>query len=447
MSYRIPLIVALCLVFSGSLMAPASAEKRVALVIGNGSYAHIAHLPNVANDAAAVAGLFKTDKFDAVDVKHNLDAGGLRRALREFAGRAAEADVAVVFYAGHGIEVGQVNYLIPVDARLVTDFDVEDEGVPLDRVLQAMEPAKRLRLVILDACRENPFIRSMKRTMATRSVGRGLGRIEPSTTNTLIAFATKPNAIAEDGKGPNSPFTAALVKHLLVPGLDVRIALGHVRDEVLTSTASKQEPYVTGSLGGGLVSIASAAPMPVVGGPGLMAGPRPLPHALAQAGGLFSELDAKRLQALADKHRWPLPDFQIEMPDGEVPATLRGFVGIWADLAGKARKVRDTLLIVTRVDKEGRADGYWAYGPPGANSFNQDPPSVFKVAGTITDKTLRFSSPRGKSTYIHRLTNDGRMDHVFTNPKGGTSASVLAPVWSLVEAERSATRRPTPARR
>jgi uncharacterized caspase-like protein len=248
---------------AGLLAAPAQAEKRVALVIGNGSYAHIAGLPNVANDAAAMAALFKAAKFDTVDVKSNLGVVELRRALKEFAGRAADADLAVVFYAGHGIEVSQANYLIPVDARLVTDFDIEDETVPLERVLQAMEPAKRLRLVLLDACRENPFLKSMKRRVAARSVGRGLGRVEPPTTNTLIAYATKPNAIAEDGKGPNSPFTAALVKHLLTPGLDLRIALGHVRDDVLKSTASKQEPYVTGSLGGGIVSIVGEAPKPI----------------------------------------------------------------------------------------------------------------------------------------------------------------------------------------
>ena len=235
----------------------AHAETRVALVIGNGKYGHQAALPNVPNDAAAMAALFKRANFDTVDVRYNLGAGELRRALREFAGRAVDADVAVLFYAGHGIELGQTNYLIPVDARLTTAFDVEDEAVPLDRVLQAMEPAKRLRLILLDACRENPFVRSMKRTVAARSVGRGLGRVEPSTTNTLIAYATKPNAIAEDGTGANSPFTTALVKHLMTPGLDLRIALGHVRDEVLANTGNKQEPYVTGSLGGGIVSIAA----------------------------------------------------------------------------------------------------------------------------------------------------------------------------------------------
>jgi formylglycine-generating enzyme required for sulfatase activity len=252
--------VVLCSVVAAFQTAPARAEKRVALVIGNGSYAHITHLPNVRNDAAAMAALFKAAKFDAVDVRHNVGAAELRRALREFESRTADADIAVLFYAGHGIEVGQVNYLIPVDARLVTDFDVEDETVPLDRVLQAMEPAKHLRLVILDACRENPFVRMMKRTVAARSVGRGLGRVEPAATNTLVAYATKPNAIAEDGKGPNSPFTAALVRHLVTPGLDLRIALGKVRDEVMAATANKQEPYVTSSLGGEVMSIMPGAP-------------------------------------------------------------------------------------------------------------------------------------------------------------------------------------------
>jgi uncharacterized caspase-like protein len=251
--------IALVCAFAFLGAGPADAEKRVALIVGNAAYGHHAQLANVPNDAAAIAALFKAAQFDAVELRHNLGVVELRRALREFSRHAAEADVAVVFYAGHGIEVGQVNYLVPVDARLTTDFDVDDEAVPLDRVLQAMEHARRLRLVLLDACRENPFVGSMKRTSATRSVGRGLARIEPASTNTLIAYATRPNAVAEDGKGPNSPFTAALARHLLTPGLDLRIALGHVRDEVLASTGHKQEPYVTGSLGGGIVSVAAAS--------------------------------------------------------------------------------------------------------------------------------------------------------------------------------------------
>jgi formylglycine-generating enzyme required for sulfatase activity len=235
------------------------AERRVALVIGNASYGHYSSLPNVPNDAAAMAALFKAAKFDAVEVKRNLGIAELRWALREFSRQAAGADVAVLFFAGHGIEVDRTNYLIPVDARLAADIDVEDETVSLDRVLQLLEPAKRLRLVILDACRENPFAAGMKRTVATRSVGRGLARVEPQSSNTLIAYATKANAVAEDGKGANSPFTAALVKHLTAPGLDLRIALGHVRDEVLAATGNKQEPYFTGSLGGGILSLTGPA--------------------------------------------------------------------------------------------------------------------------------------------------------------------------------------------
>lgn len=239
MRYVVALAAALLGAVAGLLPAEA---KRVALVVGNGSYEHIAPLPNVASDARAMAALLRAAKFDSVAVVHDLGAAALRRALRELADRATGADAAVLFYAGHGIEVDRVNYLIPVDARLKSDLDVEDETVSLERVLQLMEPARRLRMVILDACRENPFVRSMKRSVATRSVGRGLGRIEVGGANTLIAFATEPNAVAEDGTGANSPFTTALLKHLATPGLDVRLALGSVRDEVLAGTGNRQKP-------------------------------------------------------------------------------------------------------------------------------------------------------------------------------------------------------------
>ena len=160
---------------------------------------------------------------------------------------------------GHGIEVDGTNYLIPVDAKLARDIDVEDETVSLDRVLRVIEPARRLRLVILDACRDNPFVKAMKRAVATRSIGRGLARVEPAVANTLIAFAAKAGSVAEDGTSRNSPFTAALVKHIAEPGLDLRIAFGRVRDEVLASTANRQEPFVYGSLGGMTASIVAPA--------------------------------------------------------------------------------------------------------------------------------------------------------------------------------------------
>src|SRR2546430_5304967 len=128
---------------------------------------------------------------------------------------------------------------MPVDAILERDTDVEDETVSLERITQSLEQAKRLRLVILDACRDNPFVRSMKRTVSSRSIGRGLAEVRVLTSDTLIAFAAKAGSTAADGEGSNSPYTLALVKHLTSPGIDLRLALGRVRDEVLKTTANR----------------------------------------------------------------------------------------------------------------------------------------------------------------------------------------------------------------
>src|SRR5262245_52103875 len=239
----------------------ALAEKRVALVIGNSAYQKVAKLPNPANDAAAVAAMLKAAGFDSVESKLNVAANDLRKTLREFAAKTRDADIAVVYYAGHGIELDGTNYLIPIDATLETDGDVLDETVALERVLFAVEPARQLRLVILDACRDNPFAKTMKRTIAPRAVGPGLPKVEPTSPNTMIAFAAKAGSTASDGDSKNSPFAAALVEHLPRPGLDLRRAFGFVRDDVLKNTGNKQEPYVYGSLGGDDVPLVPAKPV------------------------------------------------------------------------------------------------------------------------------------------------------------------------------------------
>jgi uncharacterized caspase-like protein len=242
-----PLLLALALLFGAG---PAFAGKRVALVIANSAYQHAPGLTNPVNDGAVIARTLKGAGFDLVDSRHDLSAQETRRVLRDFADATRDADIAVVYYAGHGIEVEGSNYLIPVDAKLERDTDVFDEALSLDRVLVAVEPAKQLRLVILDACRDNPFGKTMKRTVASRGIGRGLAQVEPTSPNTLIAYSAKAGFTAQDGDGANSPFTIALSKHLTTPGLDVRRAFGFVRDEVLKSTGNKQEPFVYGSLGG-----------------------------------------------------------------------------------------------------------------------------------------------------------------------------------------------------
>jgi uncharacterized caspase-like protein len=244
----------LALIFSMSTDA-AWAGKRVALVIGVSAYKQVPQLANPARDADAMTALFKKAGFDTVDSRRDLGIAELRRAIRDFSATSQDAEVAVVYYAGHGMEVDGVNYLVPADARLASDFDIEDETVSLDRVMRALDGAKRLKLVILDACRDNPFATSMKRTVASRAIGRGLAKVEPSMSDTLIAFAARAGAVASDGDGQNSPFATALVRNITEPGLDLRIAFGRVRDEVLKATGNRQEPFVYGSLGGDTVAL------------------------------------------------------------------------------------------------------------------------------------------------------------------------------------------------
>ncbi len=242
---------------------PARAEKRVALVIGVSSYQAVPPLPNPGRDADAMTALFKKAGFDVVVGKRDLGVADLRRTIREFSEVSRDADISVVYYAGHGIEVDGTNYLVPADAKLVSDFDIEDETISLERVLKALDPAKRLKLVILDACRDNPFTRTMKRTVASRAIGRGLAKIEPSMSDTLVAYAAKAGAVAADGDGRNSPFAIALTKHIAEPGLDLRIAFGRVRDDVLRATGNRQEPFVYGSLGGDTLSLVPSVAKPV----------------------------------------------------------------------------------------------------------------------------------------------------------------------------------------
>jgi hypothetical protein len=252
--------VAVSALFGVCLMAsePAFAGRRVALVIGNSAYRHFGILPNTSADAKAMAALFDKAGFDKVDLRTDLGVLDFKRAVRSFLDDASNADIAVVYYAGHGIEAGGMNYLVPVDANLATDYDAEDETVSLDRVMLALQPARQLRLIILDACRDNPFLQKMQRTIALRGVSAGLTKVEPATPNTLVAFAAKEHAVSYDGKGPHSPFTTALLKYIGEPGLDIGIALRRVHDEVLHATNGEQEPYVYGSLGGDTISLAPA---------------------------------------------------------------------------------------------------------------------------------------------------------------------------------------------
>ena len=171
----------------------------------------------------------------------------MRRALIDFGQRARAAEIAVVFFAGHGMEIGGENWLIPVDAELKTDLAADHEAVALKSIMPMLAAASKLGLVILDACRNNPFAAKMQRTVRTRAVSRGLTHIEP-TGSVLVAYAARDGTTAADGTGRNSPFTAALLSHVETPGLEINFLFRNVRDDVLRATRREQEPFVYGSL-------------------------------------------------------------------------------------------------------------------------------------------------------------------------------------------------------
>ena len=286
----LPALLAMVLV---TMCAQARAAPRVALVIGNASYAHAPALANPLNDAADVGAALGRLGFEVTRLV-NADRSTLWSGLQEFAVAASASEVAVVFYAGHGIEVDQRNFLVPVDARLASDQDVEFEAVPLELVSRAVERASGLRLVILDACRENPFASRMQRAGATRSVGRGLARAEPPG-DTLVAYAAKEGTVAADGDGRNSPYSEALLAHLEEPGLEIGLMFRKVRDSVVVSTGGRQHPFVYGSLSSRGVYLA-AAPTPLSA-----PSPASVPAASSENARVSSGPDAARAYEAAER--------------------------------------------------------------------------------------------------------------------------------------------------
>jgi tetratricopeptide (TPR) repeat protein len=229
-------------------VAAAPPGRRIALVIGMGAYANVPALRNPVNDARAVADLFRRLGFVEVIEREDLTRAKLEEALKDFGDKAGEADWAVIYYAGHGVEMNGVNYLVPVDAKLARADHVEDEAVTLTRVLSKAEAARQLRMVILDACRNNPF-RMAAAEGRSRSLGRGLSAVEPAR-GVLVAYAARDGTTADDGDSEHSPFAQALLANLETPGVEINIMFRRVRDQVLARTNNVQEPFTYGSLPG-----------------------------------------------------------------------------------------------------------------------------------------------------------------------------------------------------
>jgi tetratricopeptide (TPR) repeat protein len=227
-------------------------ERRVALVIGNAGYRAVPALANPRRDAQAVADALRQAGFQAVELATDLDHDGMLKALRSFRDKADAADWALVYFAGHGIEINRINYLIPVDAKLADDRDVKDETVSYEDALRSVGGARALRIVVLDACRNNPFREIMRRTAASRGSGdRGLAPPPEAEPGTLVVYSAKDGEVASDDlDGTNSPFARSFVTQLKVPGREVRRLFDYVRDDVLRTTNKRQQPFTYGSLPG-----------------------------------------------------------------------------------------------------------------------------------------------------------------------------------------------------
>ena len=216
--------------------------------IGNGAYQNTEPLPNPANDGREVAAALRRLGFDVIEGTDQ-DKAGMQTLLRQFSAELQGADASLFFYAGHGLQVQRRNWMVPVDAALQSEIDLPFEGVAVDTVLDLMEETTPLRLVFLDACRDNPLARRLSRSAPSRSleVGRGLARMN-NRIGTLIAFATEPDQVALDGDGSHSPFTEALLEHIETPGLEVRQMLSRVRATVIADTDGQQLPLDTSAL-------------------------------------------------------------------------------------------------------------------------------------------------------------------------------------------------------
>ncbi len=232
--------------------APAFA-KRVALVIGNGAYEHTVPLPNPANDAELMASKLRALGFEVV-AGQDQTYTDMRRTVMEFAKKAYGAEIALLFYAGHGMQVAGQNLLVPIDAKIEDETSLDFETISIDFILRQMSKDVKVQMVFLDACRDNPLARTLARRMGpsrSSNLGSGLAEIKIQETGgegSVIAFATSPGDVALDGEGENSPFTSALIRHIDTPNVSIQTVMTRVTGDVYDKTEKRQRPWVNASL-------------------------------------------------------------------------------------------------------------------------------------------------------------------------------------------------------
>lgn len=303
------------------------ADVRVALVIGNSSYAAATRLPNPSNDAKAIAAKLTSIGFDVM-LREDMDGQSFRVALGEFSEKAQNSDIAVFFYAGHGIEFNGENYLIPVDAQMRSEATAQFETVGLQQVVGAVNASRKLGVVLLDACRDNPFATSMARRNGTRSTARGLAPISlDGESGILVSFAAQPGNTADDGDGEHSPYTTALLEVIDQPGLEVGRMFRTVRARVREQTGGRQVPMEHTELPDeDIYFVASNAPpaQPVQPAPAPVAEPVPAPQQPTRP--QVEDPLLVYLRAVQARDRAALEDFIRRYPDHVRAADARRMV-------------------------------------------------------------------------------------------------------------------------
>jgi len=340
------------------LALPAAAQERVALVVGNSAYEHAGTLANPANDARDMAAVLADLGF-ATMLGIDLDKRTFDGKVRDFSRALAQAGTGLLFYAGHGLQVAGRNHLIPIDAQLQSERDLDFEAISLDFVLKQMELERegKTSIVFLDACRDNPLARNLARSMGTRSasIGQGLAQVQTGV-GTFIAYSTQPGNVALDGTGHNSPFTAALTRHIREPGRNLTGVMIEVRKEVLAATAGKQVPWDHSALTGDFYFHLAFAP-------------GTLPKLAAPVPGADGEAMERRIREL-----------EAEVKRKFDPAQTTRLV----DLANLKERVRQ-LEAANRADQQRIFDTYRKYGPA------SDPAARMSLNREIGDLQLQMA--------------------------------------------------------
>ena len=466
----------------------ASAQtKRVALVIGMSDYQHAPRLANTLNDAGDMAEALKRLDFKVI-IGRNLDKAALDRIVREFADELRGADVGLFYYAGHAVQIEGHNHMIPVDAKLDREASVDFEATRLELVHRTMEREAKTNILFLDACRDNPMARNLARSLGTRStkIGHGLATFE-SGEGTLIAFSTQPGNVALDGDGRNSPYTAALLRHISSPGEDLSSILIKVRNDVMRETERRQVPWEHSALTARFFFVPAdpnddkrqvsqdevfwasikGSKLPsayelylerfpngryVLDARAELERLKPkqdgrrsteqtsVPPAPLEAEPLFTPKDRAQVEALARKHGFVLPPFDFAATNRKLPDKYRKFIGVWVDEFGFKGKGRRNLIILTAVDTSGRVHGFQLYGPADETSFDQNPAGSNLIDASIDGNGFKFQSRNRTSSFQVRLSDNNDMHYTFANTKGQTTTRSFKPVWRLMDAQAKAGR-------